>query len=223
MPIEVSHQTKFIMDELQIAALAFMAIVYFLKIRWLFQFKATKERTPARGDHSQGVRYALATLAMPWEIPGTRLHWIHYIEFAVFHIAVAVAIAVTLIMPYWPTSIGTPGMILALQIVFGVGALVAVSRLLRRMIRADMRNISSPDDYFSLVMLAVWLVAGVAAAPQTSEPAIVAFFVLTAFFLVYVPFSKISHYIYWPFIRYYMGKHFGHRGVYPTKAVPRHA
>jgi hypothetical protein len=223
MPIETSPLTRFMMDELQIAALLFMAVVYVLKIRWLLGFVATRERTPARGDHGKAIRYSLATLAMPWEIPGTRLHWVHYIEFVIFHVAVAIAIALTLVMPYWPAAVGWPGMVLGLQVVFGVGCAVAISRLLRRLLRADMRAISSPDDYFSLLMLSVWLAAGVLAAPQRSEPALLAFFGLTAFFLVYVPFSKISHYIYWPFIRYYMGRHFGHRGVYPTKAVPRHA
>jgi len=223
MPIEVSHWTKLAMDELQIAALAFMALVYALKIRWILSFRATRERTPARGDHAKAIRYAYTSLALPWEIPGTRQHWVHYLEFAGFHIAVAVAIALTLVMPYWPGVVGSPGVVLVLQAVFAVGALVAVSRLVRRLVRPEMRAISSPDDYFSLAMLAIWLAAGVTAAPQRSEPALLAFFLLTAFFLVYVPFSKISHYIYWPFIRYYMGKHFGHRGVYPTKAVPRHA
>jgi hypothetical protein len=37
----------------------------------------------------------------------------------------------------------------------------------------------------------------------------------TAFLIAYVPFSKMSHYILWPFSRYYFGKHFGHRGTYP--------
>jgi len=37
----------------------------------------------------------------------------------------------------------------------------------------------------------------------------------TAFFLVYVPFSKIGHYLYYPFTRYYLGKTLGYRGVYP--------
>jgi membrane protein implicated in regulation of membrane protease activity len=82
--------------------------------------------------------------------------------------------------------------------------------------------ISSPDEIFSLVMLVVWMLAGVLAAPMRSEPAILTFFLLTTFLLIYVPFSKISHYIYWPFIRFYLGKQLGHRGVYPPKAVPRH-
>ena len=43
------------------------------------------------------------------------------------------------------------------------------------------------------------------------------YFWMTAFFLVYVPFSKISHYLYYPFTRYYLGKTMGHRGVYPLK------
>ncbi len=223
MPIEVSHLTRFIMDELQIAALLFMAIVYFAKIRWILSFKAGRERTPPRGEHGQGIRYAFSTLALPWELIGTREHPVRYVEFAVFHIGVAVAIALTVIMPYWPQSVGSPAVILALQATFALGAIIALSRLLRRMVDPAMRAISAPDDYFSLAMLAAWLVAGVLAAPQRSEPALIAFFGLTAFFLVYVPFSKISHYIYWPFIRYYMGKHFAHRGVYPPKAVPRHA
>jgi len=223
MPIEVSHFTELLMDEVQIVALLFMAVVYALKIRWILKFKAGSERTPARGDHGKGERYALATIAMPWELPSTRTHWFRWVEFALFHLAVAVAIGVTLVMPYWPRAIGGPVAVALLQIVFGVGLLVALSRLARRLVVREMRAISSPDDYFSLVMLAAWFAAGVAAAPQHSEPALIAFFALTAFFLVYVPFSKISHYIYWPFIRYYMGKHFGHRGVYPPKAVPRHA
>lgn len=223
MPIEVSHFTELLMDEVQIAALLFMAVVYALKIRWILSFKAGGERTPSRGDHGQGVRYAFATVAMPWELPSTRHHWFRWIEFALFHLAVAVAIGVTFVMPYWPTVVGGPVAVAVLRVIFAVGLLVAVSRLLRRVAVGEMRVISSPDDYFSLVMLAGWFGAGFLAAPQKSEAALVAFFGLTAFFLVYVPFSKISHYIYWPFIRFYMGKHFGHRGVYPPKAVPRHA
>ena len=40
-------------------------------------------------------------------------------------------------------------------------------------------------------------------------------FVLTAFFLIYVPFSKISHYVYWFFARVLMGVKYGRRGVMP--------
>jgi hypothetical protein len=47
------------------------------------------------------------------------------------------------------------------------------------------------------------------------------YFFLTAFFLIFVPFSKISHYLYYPITRYYFGKSMGYRGVYPIRMPPR--
>jgi hypothetical protein len=45
----------------------------------------------------------------------------------------------------------------------------------------------------------------------------IAFFILTAFFLVVVPFSKISHYLYYPFTRIILGRTLGRRGVLPVR------
>ena len=61
------------------------------------------------------------------------------------------------------------------------------------------------------------------AAPNKPAPTefwLLGYFLLTAFFLVYVPFSKISHYIFYPFTRWYLGKTLGHRGVYPIPFNP---
>ena len=40
-----------------------------------------------------------------------------------------------------------------------------------------------------------------------------AYFIIAGLFLVYEPFSKIRHYIYYPFARYFFGASFGRRGV----------
>jgi len=87
-----------------------------------------------------------------------------------------------------------------------------------------MRAISSPDDYFSLALLTVWFFSAflsVPNKPEQGETILLAFFFLTAFFLIYVPFSKISHYLYYPFTRYYFGKTMGYRGVYPLAKSKR--
>jgi nitrate reductase gamma subunit len=221
VPIEVSHSTEIIMGVAHLA-LIFMAAAYALRIRWILKFEAGRERTPPRGVHRKAITHAYATLAMPWELPSTRKHWFRWLEFALFHLAVAVAIAMTFLIPYAQRLISSSAVTHSLQATFALGGLIGLSRLARRLARPEMRVISSPDDIFSLVMLALWMAAGTLAAPMRSEPAIVVFFLLTIFFLIYVPFSKISHYIYWPFIRFYIGKHLGHRGVYPPKAVRRH-
>ncbi len=49
--------------------------------------------------------------------------------------------------------------------------------------------------------------------PGRPEWASILYFGLTAFFLVYVPFSKIGHYLYYPFSRVILGLALGHRGA----------
>lgn len=213
--------TTLLVHELHYGALAFMVVAYAIKIRQLLKLPAIAEGTPPRGDHAKAIRYAYFTLAMPWELESQRKDWSAYVEFALFHIAIAVAIGTVFTLPIAHEAMRNPLIVVGLQWIFTVGAAIGIIRLANRLLRRERRAISSPDDYFCLVTLALWMAAGVFAVPQRSEAGLLAFYVLATFFLIYVPFSKISHYIYWPFIRYYMGKHFGHRGVYPKKAVPR--
>jgi len=142
------------------------------------------------------------------------------VQFAVFHTAVAVSIAMSFIIPYGPELIADRATVLGLQILFATAVVIGTGRLIRRIVNPYMRAISSPDDYFSLALLVVWFAFSILAAPnkpRESEWPLVGYFFLTAFFLVYVPFSKISHYLYYPFARWYLGKTLGHRGVYPIE------
>jgi len=209
---------KVMENEVQLAALAFMAVVYLLRVRWLLRFSASHENTPPRGDERAGIAYAMVNIALPWSMESARKHWFKYVEFVLFHVGIAVAIAVTFILPYAPSLIAAPRVIAVLQTVLGLAFIAGVFRLVKRCIVPELRVISSPDDYFSLVLLDLYLLTAYFATPNQNRTALLVFFGLTAFFLVYVPFSKISHYLYYPFQKYYLGKHFGHRGVYPKQA-----
>jgi nitrate reductase gamma subunit len=198
-----------------------MAIVYIFKIRWILKFPAGKERqkTTSHTDMNakKGSLQSLLSVATPWALSSYRDHPWMYVQFVVFHVAVAVSIAMSVIMPYWPHLIESPVAVLALQIIFAGGLVVGLLRLWRRRRNPHVRAITTPDDYFSLALLCVWMVFSILAAPNNravSETPLLAYFFLTAFFLIYVPFSKISHYIYYPFARYYLGRTLGHRGSY---------
>jgi len=217
---QTSPLLQFAENLLQIVALLFMATVYTLKIRWILRFPQGKDRQAPRGVSSgpQGAKTSLLAIAMPWTMGSTRDHWFLYVQFVIFHIGVAGSIAMSFIIPYAPGVMRGPGVVLALQVLFLAAAIVGLIRLVRRLGSSYMRSISSPDDYFSMCLLIVWLVFSALAAPnnpQVGEGPLLAYFFLTAFFLVYVPFSKISHYLYYPFARWYLGRTLGHRGVYP--------
>ena len=118
-----------------------------------------------------------------------------------------------------------PVVIPAFQIMIGAAFIVACMRIVRRVSNVYLRAISSPDDYFSLLLLTVWFGFAFFAVPNRidqGEGVLLTYFIMTAFFLMYVPFSKISHYLYYPFTRYYFGKTMGYRGIYPIQKDSRH-
>jgi len=220
----MSELLHFSEHTLQEVALGFMALVYITRVTWFLRFKAGKERQgPTEGGSAtptKSILYSWANIAMPWAMESTRRHPFFYVQFAVFHIGVTAAIGLSLIIPYAPGLLENRNIVLALQAIIGAAFLVGLARIVRRVSSLYMRAISSPDDYFSLVLLTVWFFFAFLSVPNSTavgEWHLLTYFILTAFFLVYVPFSKISHYLYYPFTRYYLGKTLGYRGVTPIQ------
>ncbi len=208
------------------AALCVMAVVYTTRIAWLLRFKKTKDRSPAGGggrtSPKRGAYYSLANVAMPWSMESTRKGFGFYLSFVFFHLGVVAGIALAFLSTVAKGFVALPlvgytfGGLTALACVIGVG------RLIRRLTVPHVRLISTPDDFFSLCMLIVWFALGTVTqayllgVPRFADDIyLIAYLYLTSFFLLYVPFSKISHYLYYPFTRWWIGKALGHRGSFP--------
>jgi nitrate reductase gamma subunit len=220
----MSELLHFAEHRLQEVALGIMALVYVTRLSWLLHFKAGKERQAATGvgDTSprRGFIYSWANVAMPWAMESTRRKLFLYAQFVVFHLGVVSAIGLSFIIPYGPHLLESTLLQVVLRISIGTAFLVGVMRIARRTGSIYLRAISSPDDYFSLFLLTIWFAFAFLAVPNDhagGETILLIYFFLTAFFLIYVPFSKISHYLYYPFTRYYLGKTMGHRGVFPLR------
>jgi nitrate reductase gamma subunit len=210
-------------------ALVVMAIVYTLKIRWLLSFNLAKDKSapgnPGQSDKQRGARYSLWNVAMPWSMESTRKPkgFVFYLSFVIFHLGVVAGITLAFVSTIAPDFLRVPVVAWTMMVFLVAAFLVSLYRVLRRMLRPLMRLISTPDDYFSLFMLTIWF--GLGACTQaylmgvwgmTNEMLLVAYLYLTSFFLLYVPFSKISHYLYYPFTRTYIGRALGQRGSYPV-------
>jgi hypothetical protein len=211
--------TKLVMNQLHYGGLIFMILAYTFKVYQFLQKPAAAEGTPARGDHKKAITYAYLTLAMPWELESQKQHWVRYVEFVFFHLAMAVGIGFAFTVPIIPELMKSSFIGAFARLFFVLGFLIGISRMGRRIFKPEMRKITSPDDLFCLVLLSLWMFTGILAAPLKSESWLFWYYCMATFFLFYVPFSKISHYVYYPFIRFYVGKHFGHRGTFPKKRV----
>lgn len=220
----MSDQLHFAEHTLQEIALVIMAVVYILRIRWLFKFKKVGDRQAPTGlpgtTKSKGIIYSWAAIAMPWAMESTRTKIFFYTQFVLFHLGVVAAILLSFLIPYAPKTLELTFMVVIFQILIGAAFLVGCGRIIRRISSKYIRAISSPDDYFSLILLTVWFGFAFFASPNSyeqGETTLLVYFILTAFFLIYVPFSKISHYLYYPFSRFWFGRSMGHRGVYPLR------
>lgn len=222
----MSNSLIFVEGTLQEIALIFMGTVYILRLIWLFRFKAGRDRQAPTGlpgtTPKKGIIYSWANIAMPWAMESTRKKFFLYIQFVIFHVGgVTVAIGMSFIIPYADHLLESIAVVRIIQVLIGAAFAVGCIRIIRRIFLVELRAISTPDDYFSLILLTTWFLSAVFAAPNQpalGEAALIIYFILTAFFLVYVPFSKISHYLYYPITRYYFGKTMGYRGIYPMRS-----
>lgn len=212
----MSEYLRLLEHEIHIAALSFMGAAYAIRIFWLFRFKPGTERSLPVGHSSHAVASSLSAVGRPWTVEKYRKTPVFYAQFIIFHLGAAAAISVTFIIPHWPELLGFDAFVRSLQVILSAAFVAGVVRLYRRLSDPPLRLISTWDDYFALVMMIVFYVIGAAAISYRCDGCnwiVLTFFLVAAFFHVYVPFSKIIHYLYYPFLRYYLGKTMVHRGI----------
>jgi len=217
MENSVSHALYILEEPVQYICLLFMATMYAIKIRQLLKKPFPPEKAELKGDRTVGAIYSLANVLRPWEMESTSKHLYFYVEFLIFHIAVALTIGSTFFIPLVP-NLMTGGVTTVIQVFMGLAFLIGLRRIYRRFTAPEIKIISTPDDYFAIMLMTVFFAVGFITMqlwkdgrPETGWMWI--FFLMTTFFLLYVPFSKISHYVLYPFGRVNFGMIFGGRGI----------
>jgi nitrate reductase gamma subunit len=199
-------------EALHFIALAFMVVVYTIRIIWILRFKLVRDiARPIGSSAYYGAALAMTTLFRPWSMETTRKGWLHWLEFAVFHVGIAVMIGTSFLMPFFPHWF-------SLTVIIGI-SLSQVLALAAGLVRLGMRiriphlkAVSSPDDFFSLIMVNILFLACLLAVWGVHYGHEI-YFALLAFVIAYVPFSKISHYFYYPIARYFYGSYLARRGI----------
>lgn len=190
-----------------------MVILYTIRLIILMRIKMTRDRSPdPKGDLKRGISEAFITLVAPWKMDSTRRHWGYYLEFMIFHLGIAFNISLAYLITYARPIMIAP-VIIVFEIIIALGVLVNIKRLISRSIRPDMRAISSFDDYFALFLLLLFNVGGILTL-RGVEWGSYLYFTVVGIFLVYAAFSKIHHYLYYPFARFFYGTDSARKGLF---------
>lgn len=187
-------------------AVALAGIAYWLRV--IFFMPRLVDPTPESGSSEDGIRYAFTVGMLPWKKESTRKHWKDYARGILFHVGILAAL-ITLAVSPWA------GFPVAGRAILGAGLAVGfVSGILgisARFTRPNMRSMSRLDDYLSPALVTAFIVTGLVFVANPSLRAV--FYLVSSAMLLYLPFSKIRHFVYFFIARIYFGRLFGHRGV----------
>jgi nitrate reductase gamma subunit len=132
----------------------------------------------------------------------------------VYHIGILIAM---LFLATFVLSTSLPWALLwPTRIVLAVAVVSGMVLLLKRIIKPQMRSLSSSDDYLANLLVDLLLLSALAAT--FAETMSVPFMILAVITFIYIPFGKLRHCAFFFYSRIQFGTFFGKRGVLPHPA-----
>lgn len=204
------------MNSFEVVGLVILTIgVVFLLTGTVWVVRSTNQHgfkidvAPSRGSLVRGVTYAFSLGMAPWAKESTRRHLIAYVRGIVFHTGVFGALGLLVVSAWmweWPEAFRV-----SFAAVLAVGAVAAVGGFWIRIRDEALRRVSTPDDYFSLSLVTVFI--ALASTACVVESFVPGFWIVSGITLGYLPISKLKHSIFFFYTRFQFGTFFGHRGV----------
>jgi hypothetical protein len=192
-------------------ALIFSVAAFAGRLRAFNRLARPADRSPAKGSPNRGVAYAFTLGMAPWSKESTRIHFVAYLRGIAFHLGIFLGLGLLIFSPWMALLPSLARNVLA--VCAGLGGLFGLIGFLARFVEPNLRALSVPDDYFAVLMVSLFLAL---TAIWLAVPAFApAYYLGSALMLVYAPFSKIRHCIYYAYSRLFFGKFFGRRAVLP--------
>jgi len=196
---------------LAVAAAVFCMTAFIIRLRVFLRLAVPKDRSQPKGDPKAGAVYALSMGMMPWAKESTRRHALAYLRGVGFHLAIFLVLVLFLVSPWLGSIPGTLRIVLA--VLCGFGSMLALLGFFSRFIEASLKALSTPDDYFAILLVSLFLASS--AVMLLNVALLPLFYLVAALTFVYMPLGKIRHCIYFVFSRLFFGRFFGRRAVLP--------
>ena len=164
-----------------------------------------------RGSSFAGVVYAFGRGMLPWEKESASKHIWTYAGGILYHLGILMAmlLVAAVLLDVSPSST----FLQAVRIILVIGVVSGVALLIKRMLKPQMRSLSSGDDYLANILVDLLLLLALAAT--FTETILGPFLVVAIITFIYIPFGKLRHCVFFFYSRILFGVFFGTRGVIP--------
>ena len=163
------------------------------------------------GDPFQGVLYAFTKGMVPWAKESVMMNLPSYTAGMTFHAGVFTAFGLLLAAII---GLGLPSFVIFLARVLTLaGAVSGLSLFVKRLVKPQLRGLSSPDDFLANLLTSIFVL--LAFASTFNQAMEVLWMIEAIILLLYVPVGKIRHCLFFFTTRYHLGTFFGRRGTFP--------
>jgi nitrate reductase gamma subunit len=164
-----------------------------------------------RPTYAHPIVYALGLGMLPWKKESAAKHIWTYLGGILYHVGILMAM---LFLATVLLRISLPETLLqAVRILLMIGLVSGAALFIKRILKPEMRSLSSGDDYLANILVDLLLLS--ALATTYSESAFVPFAIVAIIIFAYIPFGKLRHCVFFFYSRAVFGEFFGRRGVLP--------
>ncbi|MBU1699927.1 MAG: hypothetical protein KJ970_08695 [Candidatus Eisenbacteria bacterium] len=192
------------------ASIIWAAVLSILQIRKAHG-GGRKDYSRRAGDPIQGVIYNFTAAMTPAHKESVRRHPGKFAIGLLMHFGVFLSLAAA-ILCLIQFELGMR-VLRYLSPLFLASLAAGLFLLVRRLATPDLRFMSYPDDYLSIILSCGW--TGLAAASGLFLNRPIPFLVYTGLLMIYLPLGKLRHAIFFFAARWDYGRRLGYRGVYP--------
>jgi hypothetical protein len=173
----------------------------------------TDDLSEGKGPVLPAFLYSLTIGMSPVKKETAFLHLPTYVAGIIYHLGSFYSLLLIVFhiimfdLPVWITQI-------SIFVLFGT-SLCGLGIFIKRLFMKKMRHISTPDDYFSNILVTGFqLFSAFSLQYSDLTPYL---YIYTGFLFLYLPIGKLRHVIFFVIARFYLALFYGKRGVWPQK------
>lgn len=204
---------------ISLVALAFCFVMMLAHFVRIVRLGKPKDFSVKSGSVAKGVAYANTVAMMPANKESAYMHLPTYAAGIVYHLGTFLSLLLFVLSLFNLNAYYPQWLSLILAACLLVSGVCGTVLLIKRFVNKNLHSLANPDDYLSnfFTTLLHFATACYLAFAGCCGSVPYIYYISATLLLVYMPFGKLRHVVYYFAARYHLGFFYGWRNVWPPK------